>query len=326
MKRIAFLLLFTFSVAAQEAAPKPVVISGVVFGDYYTAVSHHDERVEGMNGFWIRRANVVFDRGLSEQLSARLRLEALQPGDFRTNATLETYIKDAYVRYRHTPALEVILGLSTAPFLETSERLWGYRAVERIPIDLHRLASTRDLGVAVLGTHGRMRYHVQAGNGAGLGSETNEGKKVSGSFGLNPTAATIVELYADFEDRPGATNRSTVQALAGFQNERFRTGAHYVRQMRDNADDFDVASLFGVWNLSPRFALLGRVDVADANPEGAQIAYLQLDPTRDSMLFIAGVDWKLHKNLSIIPNAELVTYEDGGDDDLFARVTFNFTF
>jgi hypothetical protein len=323
MKRIAFLLLLSLPLFAQE---KPVTITGIVFGDYYAAVSHHDARVEGMNGFWLRRGYLTFDRAMSDQLAARLRFEVNSPGDFRTNATLEPFIKDAYVRWRSSPALEVYLGLIPTPAYDAVERVWGYRAIEKTPLDLQRTVATRDTGISAIGTHGRMRWHVQAGNGSSTGSETNEGKRIGGAFSLAPTAATVFEVYADFEDRPGATNRATVQGFGGISNDRFRAGVQYAHQTRENANDFDVASIFGVYNLNPRFSLIGRIDRQDANPEGAAIPYLQLDPSRESMLFIAAVDWKLHKNLGIIPNAELVKYEGGGEDDLFARVTFYFTF
>ncbi|HEX8617857.1 MAG TPA: hypothetical protein VF911_09765, partial [Thermoanaerobaculia bacterium] len=130
-----------------------------------------------------------------------------------------------------------------------------------------------------------------------------------------------------YEDRPGAADRSTMQGFALWHNETARIGLQYAHQARQNADDFDVASLFGVCNLSARLALIGRVDrMFDSNPEGDRIPYLPFDPTRASTLYIAGVDWKLHKNLSIIPNVEYVHYDGGGENDLLPRVTFFFTF
>jgi len=323
MKRFALLLLLSVSLFAQE---KPVVISGLAFGDYYVVPSHHDERVEGMNGFWIRRGYLTVDRALSDELFARIRFELNQAGDFRTNATLEPYVKDAFIRWRRSPALELYIGLSPSPAIETVERVWGYRSVEKTVLDLHRVIATRDLGIAAAGTYGRVKYQAQIGNGSATGTETNEGKKVAASMSLAPTAATLVDVYADFEDRPGATNRTTLQGIGAIQTERYRIALQYGLQFRDQQDDFDAISLFGSYNLSPRWALLGRVDRADANPEGDRIPYVQLDPARASTMFLAGADWKLHKNLSIIPNVMLFAYEDGGEDDLFGKVTFSFSF
>jgi hypothetical protein len=327
MKYAAVLLLSLVLAASLTAQEKPVTITGLVFGDYYAVVSHHDASVEGMNGFWLRRGYLTFDRTLSDDLSARLRFEVNSPGDFRTNANLEPYVKDAYVKWRSGPALEVLIGLVPTAAVETVERVWGYRSLEKTVLDLHRVISTRDLGVAAMGTYGRVKYHLHAGNGAGTGSETNEGKKVGGAFSLAPTKTTVFEVYADYEDRPGASDRSTLQAVGGIQNDRFRAGVQLARQFRDNGNDFDAASLFGAYNLSPKYSLIGRVDRQfDPNPEGDRIPYLPFDTTRESTLFLAGVDWKLHKNLSIIPNLEYVKYDGGGSADLLPRVTFYFTF
>jgi hypothetical protein len=324
LRRLLVLLFLSSSLVAQE---KPVTISGVVFGDYYYAVSHHDEEIEGMNGFWIRRGYLTLDRSFSDQLSAQFRLEVAQPGDFRTNANLEPFVKDAWLRWKHSPALEVIAGLSPSPAIVTVERVWGYRSVEKTALDLQRMIATRDLGVAVQGAAGRIRYHAQVGNGASTGSETNAGKKFAASVSLLPTASTLFDVYADHDDRPGDTGRTTLQLLGALTNERMRVGVQLGRQFRDNADDLDVASLFAVYNLGAKYALLARVDRNfDPNPEGDRILYLPFDPTRESFFFLTGVDWKLHKNVSVIPNVEYIAYDDGGDDDLFGRVTLNFTF
>lgn len=326
MKRTALLLLLILA-ADLFAQEKPVAISGYVFGDFYSVVTHHDPEVEGMNGVWLRRAYLTFDRALSDELSARLRFEMNQPGDFRTSATLEPYVKDAYVRWRRSRAMELFVGIAPTPATETVESVWGYRALEKTPLDLQRVVSTRDLGVALLGAYGRTRYHLQAGNGSGTGAETNEGKKLSGAFSLLPTASTVLEVYADHEQRPGGADRMTLQGFGAIRNDRFRAGLQYARQIRRDADDFDLASLFGVYEVNDAFTLIGRVDRQfDPNPEGERIAFLPFDPTRESTLFIAAVDWKVHRNVSIIPNVEYVRYDGGGEDDLLPRVTFYFTF
>ena len=324
MKRVVLLLLFSVTLFAQE---KPVTISGYLFGDYYAAVAHHDPAVEGQNGFWLRRGYVTFDRALSDALSARLRFEVNSPGDFRTNTTLEPYVKDAYVRWRRSPAFEAIVGISPTPAYEVIERVWGYRHLERTPLDLQRLESSRDFGVSVMGTRGISRYHLMFGNGAGTGAETNEGKKIGAAYGVSPTKATFFEVFANYEDRPGANNRATLQGFGALQYERWRAGLQYARQMRQSGSDIDIASLFAVYNLNERFALVGRVDrMFDPNPEADRIAYLPMDPTRESTLLIAALDWKLHKNLSVLPNVEYVRYADGGDDDVMPRLTLYFTF
>jgi hypothetical protein len=328
MKRVAFLLLLSLPLFAQDKpAEKPVTISGLVIGDYYSVVSNHDPSVEGMNGFWIRRGYLTFDRTLSDDLSARLRFEVNSAGDFRTNTNIEPYVKDAWVKWRARPALDAMIGMTPSPAFENVEKLWGYRSIEKTPLDLQRMASSRDLGVVLMGGSGRVKYHAIAGNGSGTGSETNDGKKVGAAVSIAPSPGTFFEFYADAEDRPGDADRTTLQGFAFWQGAIGRAGLLYAHQTRDDTGDIDVASAFAVYNLNARYALVGRIDrMFDPNPEGDRIPYLPFDKTRESTLFIAAVDWKLHKNLSIIPNVEYVQYDEGGEDDFVPRVTFYFTF
>ncbi|HEX7155523.1 MAG TPA: hypothetical protein VF618_28925 [Thermoanaerobaculia bacterium] len=332
MKRIlaAAALFAALSLSAQEKTPPPVTISGMLFGDYYSVISNHRESREGANGFWIRRGYLTADRDLGDAFSARLRLEVNQPGDFTTNGALEPYIKDAWLRWKRSPRLDISVGLVPTPTFDTVERFWGYRNVEKTPVDLHRLGSSRDLGVSLSGAldaANRVRYFATFGNGSGTGTETNEGKKATLAVDFAPTPETVLEVYADREDRPGATDRTLLQAFAGLQNKRFRAGLHYGQQSRDGGNDIAFASAFGAMTVRPNVSVLGRVDrMFDANPEGEQIPYLPFSATSASTLFIAGVDWKLHRYVSVIPNVEFVTYDDDLENDLFARVTLSFVF
>ena len=58
-------------------------ISGVIFVDYYYVAKNHNEKVEGRNGFWIRRVYFTYDNLLSEKFKIRFRMEFNQNGDFR---------------------------------------------------------------------------------------------------------------------------------------------------------------------------------------------------------------------------------------------------
>jgi hypothetical protein len=320
---ISLVLLWTWTAAAQE---KPVTIGGHAFLDAYAVVSHHDESIEGASGFWLRRAYVFFDKAFSESVSVRLAFEANSPGDFKTSANIEPFLKDVWVRWKQSPRLELVAGMSPTPLYPTVERVWGYRAVERTPLDLQRMGSSRDLGVAALGRLGRVQYHVMAGNGSGTGAETNEGKRIGGSVLIPLTATTLVEFSGDREDRAGDDDRSTAQVFAAVQRERFRAGVQYAHQSRA-ASNIDVLSAFGVVYLRTNVSVLARVDrLFDPNPEGDRISYLPFAPDSESTLVIAGVDWKVHKNVSVIPNVQMIRYDSGIDSDIHSRLTLALTF
>ena len=96
--------------------------------------------------------------------------------------------------------------------------------------------------------------------------------------------------------------------------------------------DLDVLSFFGFVNVSPRTTLIGRYDrMFDPNPEGPRIAYTPFDPTAKFHFFLAGIDWKVTEEFSLIPNLEVVRYDRRADGtrpatDVMPRVTFFYRF
>ncbi len=342
MRKVEFcgaVLGLALAAGSLQAAEKPKLpeISGLVFGDAYWFASDHDPAVEGQNGFWIRRIYLTFDQKISDEFAARLRLEMNQPGDF-TSSKMEPFVKDAWLRWtrgRH----RVVLGISPTPTWEVLEKTWGYRAVEKTPLDLQKMGSSRDFGIAVLGRFGegeRFGYHVMLANGSGTGSETNEGKKLLAAFQFYPAEEWFFEIYADVENRPAQTDRTTYQLFGAHQGQDLRWGIHLARQKRETGAtaeiDLDLLSLFATWRFAEKAVLLGRLDrLFDPNPDAASIAYLPFAPDAKSTLLILGVDYQPHPNVSFIPNVEIVSYDavNGGPDpdtDLVPRVTFFFRF
>ena len=242
------------------------------------------------------------------------------------------FVKDAYVAWKDK-GHELYLGISPSPTFERVERFWGYRAVEKTPLDLYRLGSSRDFGVAYKGklADGRLAWHAMLGNGAGEGGETNKGKKAMLSVAFQPTKELVVELYADTEDRPDSTDRTTFHAFAGFRRDRSRYGVEYATQKRQAAEGPDqtvsVASVFGVWDLGEKLSLLARVDRAfDGIPDAGAIPYLGLAADTEFDLVLVGLDYRIHRMVSLIPNVEYVAYREtdgrpAPDDDLIARLT-----
>ncbi|MBI4409284.1 MAG: hypothetical protein HY561_06220 [Gemmatimonadetes bacterium] len=315
-------------------------ISGLLFGDVYWVAAHHDSELEDRNGFWIRRIYLTFDNQLSEAFDARLRFEVASPGDFASAANLDRpMVKDAYLRWKggHHQAL---LGISPSPTYEVVETLWGYRSVEKTPADLQRLSPSRDFGLALRGEltpSKTVRYHLFLGNGAGTGTETNKGKKAMLSLGFEPDPRLVLELYGDYEDLPGDTSRSVLQAFASFRFDRGRLGIQVFRQWRDHGEEgesetIDFGSVFGVVDLQERLSLLARYDhMFDANPEGPKIAYLPLHARSQSNLLILGLEYRPLATVSVIPNVEYVFYQastgaGAPDGDWIPRLTFSYRF
>ena len=96
--------------------------------------------------------------------------------------------------------------------------------------------------------------------------------------------------------------------------------------------NLDVLSFFGFVNVSPKVTFIGRYDrMFDPNPEGPRIPYLPIDPTAKFHFFLAGIDWKVSEEFSLIPNLEVVRYDEREDGsrpatDVMPRVTFFYRF
>lgn len=331
--------------AAKAADAKPATkpwyeafkVSGYVIGDAYAVLSNHDAAVEDQTGFWIRRGYLTFDTKISDTWSSRLRFEVNSPGDFKTNSKMNPFVKDAYLAWKRD-GQELYMGISPSPTWEFAEGFWGYRSIEKTPLDLYRMGSSRDFGVAykAKAMEGKIFYHAMFGNGNGEASETNEGKKGMFSLGFKPTDALVAELYADFEDRPGNTDRTTYHAFLGWKADKSRYGLEYGYQDREAEsgpdEDVSVASMFGVWNLTEKSSFVARWDHAfDGFSDADKIPYSPIAKNTEFDLAILGWDYKLHKQISLIPNLGYVMYRgtDGlpaPDDDLYAKMTLYYQF
>jgi hypothetical protein len=317
------------------ADESPTKVSGYFFGDAYWMAANHEAALESSNGFWLRRVYLTVDHKLDDGFSTRLRMEMGSPGDFTTSAKLVPFVKDAYLKWkrgRHS----VLFGISGTPTWGALEKSWGYRSIEKTPLDLQKWGSSRDFGVAVKGALDvgkKVRYHVMLGNGNSTKSETNDGKKVMASLGFHPNEHLFLEGYVDVENRVGETDRTTYQGFAGYKGSKGRVGVHYARQEREQGVGtenlkLDLLSGFAVLKASDTVNLFSRVDVmSDANPSAAKISYLPFAEDAEATFYVVGVDFVASDQVNIMPNVEFITYKstlDGVEDpasDVMGRIT-----
>ncbi|MEN8376762.1 MAG: hypothetical protein ABFS34_15145 [Gemmatimonadota bacterium] len=327
-------LALVAALTAQRGAAQETTVGGLFFGDYYYVAGHHDADLQDANGFWARRMYLTVNTRFNPAWDARVRLEAATPGDFTTSGTMDPFLKDLYVRWRRGNH-RIVVGLSSSPTWNFIEGQWGYRGVEKTPLDLFKMGSSRDFGIAFQGSideSRKVRYHVMLGNGASTKAETNKGKKIMGALQFYPTSNLILEAYADRESRSDDKDRTTYTGTAVVRGERGRIGLLAARQVRTEPDeddvDVDILSVFGVLEAGERAHLLARWDrMASPIPDGAAISYFRMDPTSEGNFFLAGADIMLHDNVHVIPNLELVSYDDDDiDSDVFLKTTLLVTF
>ena len=321
----------------KKDEPKPLKISGYMFGDYYYFGQSHDVKFDGQNGFWFRRGYLTVDRDLSSAWSARFRLEVNSPSIQETQDRLRPIVKDAYVRWTRGNH-SLFMGMSSSPSWELIEGFWGYRNIEKTPLDLHKWSDSRDFGLAAKGNFDKAKkfgYHAMIGTGTGTRSEVDKDKRLYLALSAKPNKSWVFEAYADWENRTADKDIQTLQGFAGYEAKRFKGGAQYAHQTRQQgpgkADlSLDILSVFGTGKINEKTLWLLRVDRGfDPDPSGATTAYLPFDPKAKSTLFLGGIEFLPVPSVHLTPNIEVVTY--GGvtpkpKTDVVARVTLYWTF
>jgi len=307
--------------------------SGYMFGDYYYVAANHDSTYQGQRGFWMRRIYFTYDHMISKRFSVRLRMEMNSPDFTKDPAKLTPFVKDAYLKLK-LRRLDFIFGISPTPTWDLIEHFWGYRSVEKTPLDLQKFGHSRDFGIALKGKidpEKRLGYHLMYANGEGNKSENNKFKKLMGAVDLK-LAHLIVQIYGDWEQ--GAENKDvyTYQGFLGLKFKRLKVGTHYARQIRKTSankhDTYDIASGFLTFYLRKRIRFLLRYDkMYNRSPQG--ISYIPFAQAKSNLL-IAGIDFSPNKLVHLIPNIEYVFYEETKgykpDPDLYLRLTFYYKF
>lgn len=332
LKRFAWVALGLLLPASAFAGEGK--LSGEAFGDLYWVAASHDSALVDQNGTWFRRMNLSYDYKYDETFSSRVRMEAASPGDFLTKATLTPFMKDLWIKGQKGNHAALV-GLSQVPMVSLIEEVWGLRPIEKVPDELQRFGSSRDMGVAVTGAFGegkKLGYHVMGGNGSALQGETDSKKKVMGAIRFWVTPEFVVEVYGDYEDRDLDGDRKTGHAFAGYKAKKMRAGVEYVEQKRSAVGedvDIRIASGFITGAVSEKMWLYGRVDrTMDPNPEASKIVYLPMDPSVATTFVLAGFEYRVTEGVTFSPNVEIVVYdapEDNSptpDTDVMPRFTF----
>jgi hypothetical protein len=322
----------------QAAPPAPPWrISGLVFGDYYFFPNQHLPAWEDQHGLWLRRAYFTYDHTFSPAVTTRLRLEMNSNGKL-AGGNITPYVKDAYVRWTFYGRQSVMLGIHPSLTFEFIESVWGLRHIEKTPLDLYRMDSSRDTGFTLAGPLNEsqsLRYAVQFGNESGNNAETDRFKGYRGTLRYEKNPGFSIEGMVGHFNRNNDADRTTAQVFVGYRNPRARAGVQYSFQQRKAANgagpdtELNVISAFGVFDLiRQKVTAFVRVDrMNDRCGDCSGIDYLPIDATAPFTLTIAGIEYYVTTALRFSPNVEYVAYSNPAagprpKNDLAARLTF----
>ena len=303
---------------ADPGAASEGKISGYMFGDYYSVLSSDDKAgTKNRNAFDIRRIYFTYNSKIDDEFSIRFRLEA-KGNKFGAGGSMVPFVKHAYLKWKEgVGSADFYFGLSGTPTFAAAEKAWKYRAIEKTMLDLNKIGSSADLGVALKGKTGKLGYHVMLGNGMGKAPEEDNGKKIYAAGSVQLSDGLQVELYGDFNMRPGGHDQITLKSVAGFISEGFHGGIEvFSRSNKKAATDggdetITGLSAFGALKLGESLKGFGRVDA--------------INNEKTDLLVIAGLDHQMAKNVHLMPNL-YIELPDGLDPSIQARLTFFYKF
>lgn len=352
----SFALLLSLVLCSTAIGQNITTIKGLVFADYYYNVKNHSTDAEGLNAFNFRRIYLTIENNVTDDIKIRFRLESAH-GKFGSTSKINPFVKHAYLEWSNLiPNHKLYLGIGETNGFKNAEGYWGYRSIEKTIMDLEKIQSSADMGIALKGDLGKIAHHwLTIHNGTGYGSsEVDKYKRIGYAFWLTPVKGLIIEGYYDFEKQDPETGTykyakdyfhssgySTLKGFVGYRTSSFTIGAEaFVRTLKESgATDAagttktDVKrkgfSVFGscVTPLS-KLKMFGRYDSYDPNADDD--VYVSSSATGlddEHSLIIAGFDYFPNKNVHIMPNIMIKNFTASGvDNDVTARLTLYYKF
>jgi len=292
-------------------------IIGEFFGDYYYKVqadtgillkgSETFQNLEkNSNAFNIRRFNIGFDYKLNTNLTGTLLLEGNEDFTVNSNKTRSVYIKFANLTWENIiKNVNITFGAQRTPtFTIISEKIWGYRSVEKAITDFRKYLSSSDVGFSIYGKINPMiNYYLMIGNGEGTKIENNIFKKIYSSiYGTILNNKVTYQINYDFEKKSNYESASLFKFFSVYQHKKFAIGIEpylYILEDTTTNKDFGFTTFIKNVLIEDKLNSFIRFDYYNNNFNKNINGYKEL-------LLLAGIDIKPgkenDKKISIIPN------------------------
>lgn len=371
----------TVDTTAKAAFKPGGKLWGCAFGDYAYKL-HADSLKRGVtsysalgkdyNSFNLRRVYLGYDYNISEKFTASMVLahESGVESNTTTDPSLTgdsrraVYIKFLNLTWKNIiPRGNLVIGQQMTPtFATLSEKVWGYRSVEKTITDMRSpltASSSTDLGVGLSGKFDKdekFGYDVLVGNGNGARLENNNFKKIYTSlYAWVLDKKVVIQLNYDYDRTSIVHNyhqsKTMMKVFAAYQTDPITIGIEaYMETLenneiyrpaggaeKDTADQSSIgASLFVRGRiLKEKLNFFARYDYwCPDSKYHSSSTYISGSSPNVEQFVTAGIDYTPYKGVHIMPNI----WYDGftsranvngrarSDYDLVARVTFYYIF
>ena len=290
-------------------------ISGVTYFDY-----NNSEEVSSFNfkrqyfNYSIKKSDdlkfkVVFDVGRTNKLDGE-------------DNRLDAFLKKAQIDYdcNWWTTSWGIIGTNT---YGVQEKNWGYRFIEKSPLDLNGFASTADLGIGFSKTlQSNIHLSLQFVNG--------EGYKKPQSDKHHKTSLNITYGEQNISKNTGynagmvySTENTDLDPITmtsvfgGYAADKFRFSLEY-DMLSSNGDEHTLTSFTSNFKYSDKINVFARYDLIDDNNE---------DDMNGENYLIAGLTLDCGNGFIIAPNVRVKSFEDEtAESENEYKISFQFKF
>ncbi len=317
---VSFLILLSTSWAAEG-------ISGKI---YYDWTYDNTSEPAGYNEFSIKRLYFTYEKSIADEMKVVLATDIIEP--INDNAWF-SYQKYAYLQW-NTSMGDLVFGLQGMNVFNIAEQNWGYRYIEKSPMDAHKFASSADLGLGFKKTFSdQIHLHLTAVNGGGYKkTETDKYKKMAlqlvyGELNLQKksgyNAGVVLSSeafdYGVTDTTVGEAKNSSLLAIFGaYANNAVRIGGEF-DQLSNNGSQITkhILAFYADYRVTKQMSLYGRYESydpdVDSNDDG--------DNT-----IIAGLNYSPGKGFNVAPNFHYSVPESGDAGMSTFGVNFEFKF
>ena len=238
---------------------------------------------------------------------------------------LFAYIKKAQLDWK-TPISKITLGMQGMNVFNVTEKTWGFRFIEKSPMDKHKFSSSADMGIGVSGKFSNVSYSLLSTNGAGYKKEESDAfkktsiqlvygeKKLVKKDGFNIGTSLTFEPYHDGENYM----KSVMAFFGGYAGSGFRVGAEFDTKTDSKTElSEQIIAFYGSYKFTDVFEGLVYIDMYDEDTA--------TDEDGETYI-IAGLNYYPTKGLTITPNVRLKSFEDGSDGETVFKMNFQFKF
>ena len=249
-----------------------------------------------------------------DNVSFRITMD-IKDVDIDDDGTQAVDLKGMYLKYAYAeikkliPLSKLIFGQQKTGLIDFEGKIWGHRAIAKVPLDMWGLDTSADVGLAVdAKLPGKLGgIHLGYFNGEGYKGSTSEDEQqkalsLRANINLGPI---MLSGYAKTWWQPGgADNHNLFGAIVSFKNKMISAAAQFF--MKDTGTTEQVISAYATFHAIPeKLDIFARFDMYDED----------IDTDNDGKnVFMAGIKYNLAKKTAVYFGFGNTSYEASGTD------------